>query len=159
MGSTGTSQRDDLAGRDWWIPVAAVSALLVVVALAAAVILGQRGREPAETAAPLTSRIGLAARAALVALGSDADEFEKARTELLHAFDTRGQEMPEETRTTVERNLEIIEAQIAAISEELGRDPDNQRLARLLAAAYQRELELLQRAAALPTMGGATDDS
>ena len=56
-------------------------------------------------------------------------------------------------------NLEIIEIQIAAISDELGRDPDNQRLARLLAQAYQKELELLQRAAALPTIGGAVDDS
>lgn len=159
MGSTDPLHRDDLDRRDWWIPLAVASALLVVVALAAAVLLGQRGGEPAEATPPLTSRIGLAARAALVALGSDAEEFESARAELLQVFDARGQEMPEETRTTVAENLEIIEGQIAAISEELGRDPDNQRLARLLAAAYQRELELLQRAAALPTLGGATDDS
>jgi len=160
MGSTDTSHRDDLARRDWWIPLAAVSALAVAVALAAALILGQQDREPSAAAAPLTSRIGLAARAALVALGSDAEEFESARAELLDVFDARRQEMPEETRTTVAKNLEIIEGQIAAISEELGRDPGNQRLARLLAAAYQRELELLQRAAALPIRGvGISDHS
>jgi hypothetical protein len=159
MGSTDTSHRNEPAGRVWWIPLAAVSALAVVVALVTAVILGQRDQEPSAAAAPLTSRIGLAARAAFVALGSDADEFENARAELLQAFDAREEEMPEETRATVAQNLEIIEGQIAAISVELGRDPDNRRLARLLAVAYQRELELLQRAAALRTRGGATDDS
>lgn len=160
MGSTNEDHRDDLAGRDWWISLTAGSALVVVLALAAALILGQRGQAPAEPTAPLTSRIGLAARAALVALGSEAEEFETARAELLHVFDTRGGDLAEETRITVAENLKIIEAQIAAISEELERDPDNQRLARLLAAAYQRELELLQRANALPTFrSSATNDS
>lgn len=160
MGSTHETHRDDFTGRDWWMPLAAGSALVVVLALAAALILGQRGQEHAAATAPLASRIGLAARAALVALGSDAEEFETARAELLHVFDTRGGGLPEETRTTVAENLEIIEGQIAAISEELGRDPDNQRLARLLAVAYRREIELLQRANALPTFRNpASDDS
>ncbi len=71
--------------------------------------------------------------------------------ELLQVLDARSEELPRETRDTVSENLEIIGVQIAAISEELSRDPDNQRLARLLAAAYQQELELLQKAAALPS--------
>jgi hypothetical protein len=107
----------------------------------------------------LSSRISLAARAALVALGSDEEEFETARAELLAVLDARSDDLPRETRATVNENLEIIEVQIAAISEELSRDPDNQRLARLLAVAYQRELELLQKAAALPSLEGTTEDS
>ena len=159
MGSKNTGHHDDISNRDWWIPLTVGSVAVVVLALAAAVFLGQQGQETPAVAAPLVSRIGLAARAALVALGSDADDFEAARAELLQVFDTRGNNLPAETRDTVTENLEIIEIQIAAISAELGRDPDNQRLARLLADAYQKELELLQRAAALPTIGGPVDDS
>jgi hypothetical protein len=132
---------------------------VVAVALVAAVLLGQRGDVSPENPAPLSSRISLAARAALVALGSDEVEFEAARSELLEVLDARRDEIPEETQATVTENLEIIENQIAAISAELSRDPENPRLARLLAAAYQRELELLQRAAALPTVSRVGDES
>lgn len=150
--------QDELARGGWWIPLAATSAIVVLLAVAAALILGRDGHEPSGGAA-LSSRLGLAARAALVALGSDEAEFETARAELLKVLDARSAAMPEQTRTTVTENLEIIEAQIAAISAELERDPDNQRLARLLAAAYQRELELLQRAAAMPSAATANDQS
>jgi len=67
--------------------------------------------------------------------------------------------MPGTSHETVVSNLEIIEAEIEAISEALARDPDNRRLAELLAEAYQRELELLQRAAALPTMDRTDGDT
>jgi hypothetical protein len=92
-----------------------------------------------------------------VALGSDETEFETARAELLEVLDARGESLPADTRSTVTENLEIIESQIEAISQELERDPENQRLAKLLAAAYQRELELLQHAAALPSAQPDTD--
>ena len=159
MRRTALNDHDELSRGDWWIPLAVGSGLVVAVALVAAVLLGQRGVAPQEHAAPLSSRISLAARAALVALGSDEVEFEAARTELLQVLDARRDEIPEETQTTVTENLEIIESQIAAISAELSRDPENPRLARLLAAAYQRELELLQRAAALPTVSRVDDES
>ncbi|MEE4272382.1 MAG: hypothetical protein V2I67_11940 [Thermoanaerobaculales bacterium] len=143
----------------WWLPVAAVSAVVVVIALAAAVILGERGEEVApRPAAPLASRVGLAAKAALIALGSDEADFEAARAELLQVFEARRDETPEDANQTMIENLAIIEAQIAAISDELSRDPDNPRLARLLAEAYQEELELLQRAAALPALPEISDE-
>jgi len=144
----------------WWLPLAVASAVVVVIALAAAVILGERGEEAvSRPAAPLASRIGLAARAALVALGSDEADFEAARAELLGVFESRRDETPEDANQTMIENLAIIEAQIAAISDELSRDPDNPRLARLLAEAYQEELELLQRAAALPALPDSSDES
>jgi hypothetical protein len=160
MGQDDRHQWDDPARGGWWLPLAIGWAVVVGLALTAAIFLGQPESGPRpETAAPLSSRISLAARAALVALGSNEEEFETARAELLEVLDARGEELPDETRTTVSENLEIIESQIAAISEELSRDPDNRRLARLLAAAYQRELELLQRAAALPAMTRDEDES
>jgi hypothetical protein len=145
------------AAGDWWVPVAVGSGIVVALALAAALLIGQRGDVRTESAAPLSSRIDLAARAALVALGSDETEFETARAELLEVLDARGESLPADTRSTVTENLEIIESQIEAISQELERDPENQRLAKLLAAAYQRELELLQHAAALPSAQPDTD--
>jgi len=149
----------DFATAEWWIPLAVGSGLVVALALAAAVFLGRPAEERPEPAAPLSSRIGLAARAALLALGSDEDDFESARAELLEVLDSRSADLPAEAQTTVSENLEIIGAQIAAISEELSRDPENQRLAKLLAAAYRRELELLQKAAALPGIDGPAEGS
>lgn len=159
MAATQRAESDRTPRAEWWIPLAVGSGLVVALALVAAVFLGQPAQEASEPTAPLSSRIGLAARAALVALGSDEEEFETARAELLEILDARSENLPEEAQTTVTENLEIIEVQIAAISEELSRDPENQRLARLLAAAYQRELELLQKAAALTGVDGPSEGS
>jgi hypothetical protein len=136
--------------REWWVPLAAVAAVAVAASLAAALLLGERGAPQGSAPAPLASRLGLAARAALVALGSDEQEFEAARAELLRALEARRDRLPEASRNAVTESLVIIEGEIAAISEELSRDPENPRLARLLAEAYRRELELLQLAAGLP---------
>jgi hypothetical protein len=159
MATTQRAPNSDLAKAEWWIPLAVGSGLVVALALVAAVFLGRPAQEHPEPSAPLSSRIGLAARAALVALGSDEEEFESARAELLAVLDARRADLPEEAQATVTENLEIIAVQIAAISKELSRDPENQRLARLLAAAYQRELELLQKAADLPSMNGISEGS
>jgi hypothetical protein len=134
------------------------SALVLILALATALLI----RQPVErgtAGAPLTSRLGLAAQAALVALGSSEGDFEAARAELLTILEARSASLPDGAQETVAENLEIIGAQISAISEELSQDPNNPQLARLLAAAYRRELDLLQRAAALPTVDGPMDDS
>lgn len=152
--------REPAHGSSWWVPMAIASGLLVAAAIAAALLFGERGGAPQQaTPPPLTSRISLAAKAALVALGSDEVEFESARSELLAILEARRDEMPGTSHETVVSNLEIIEAEIEAISEALARDPDNRRLAELLAEAYQRELELLQRAAALPTMDRTDGDT
>jgi hypothetical protein len=139
------------------VPLAGVSVALVAVALLAAFFFGVAEEEAASRPTPLRSRLGLAAQAALVALGSDESEFETARSELLAVLEERKDRLPANAHTTVTENLEIIDNEIAAISAELSRDPKNRRLARILAEAYQRELELLQRAAALPLVAGAND--
>ncbi len=144
--------------RGWWFPLAMVSAVLVVVALAAAVFFSVPAEEATQAAVPLRSRIGLAARAALVAIGSDEEDFETARAELMKVIEIRRENLPGNSHTTITENLEIIESQISAISDELSRDPDNSHLAKMLAEAYQREIELLQTAAALPTVPAPTDE-
>jgi hypothetical protein len=139
--------------------VAGAAGVAVAFAIALAVVLRPPADEQPESSAGLGSRVGLAARAALVALGSDEREFEAAREELLAVLDARRDRLPVGADQTVADNLEVIQAEIVAISEELERDPGNPRLARLLAEAYQRELELLQLAAALPIMDAPTDES
>ena len=67
MRSEKMDHHDDIVKRDWWIPLTVGSVVVVVLALAAALFLGQRGQEDPAAATPLVSRIGLAARAALVA--------------------------------------------------------------------------------------------
>jgi hypothetical protein len=147
------------AGGSWWFPVTVVAGLAVAAALVAAVVLAPREVGRTAPSVPLTSRVGLAATAALAALGTDSRDFEAARSELLAVFDARRDRMPEGAHTTVTENLEVIEAQINAISAELERSPGDPRLARLLADAYRRELELLQMAAALPTMDEVVEGS
>jgi len=146
-------------GGAWWFPVTVVAGLAVAAALVVAVVFGPSDVEQGDPAVPLTSRVGLAAKAALVALGSDQQEFEAARAELVAVFDARRDRMPEGVPRTVSDNLDVIEAQIIAISAALERSPDDPRLARMLADAYRRELELLQLAAALPVADGPVEGS
>ncbi len=146
-------------GGEWWVPVTIVAGLVVAAALVVALVLVPDQVDNDGSSVPLTSRVGLAARAALVALGSDEKEFEAARSELLAVLDARRDRWPEGAHSTVSENLEVIEAQINAISKELERSPDDARLARLLADAYRRELELLQMAASLPVADEPVDDS
>lgn len=158
MGRQKFQDDDEVRRRGWWLPLAIASAVVVVVALAAAVFFSVPAEEATQAAVPLRSRIGLAARAALVAIGSDEEDFETARAELMKIVETRRENLPGNSHTTVTENLEIIESQISAISDELSRDPDNPHLAKMLAEAYQREIELLQTAAALPTIPAPTDE-
>jgi len=143
----------------WWMPLAIGSTVVVIAALAAAVFFSVPTEEAAQAPVPLRSRIGLAAKAALVAIGSDEEHFETARAELMRIIETRRESLPGDSHTTVTENLEIIESQISAISDELSRDPDNPHLAKMLAEAYQREIELLQTAAALPTVAAPSNES
>jgi hypothetical protein len=135
------------------------SAVVVVLALTAAVFFSVPAEDAVDSPPPLRSRIGVAAKAALAAMGSDEEGFEAAREELLKVIEARRENLPGDSHATVTENLEIIESQIAAISDELSRDPDNPRLARILAEAYQREIELLQMAAALPSVPAPADES
>lgn len=158
MNGPGQMIDDNGERRGWWLPLAVGSAVVVVVALSAAVFFSVPADEATQAPVPLRSRIGLAAKAALVAIGSNEEDFETARAELMRVIEIRRENLPGDSHTTVTENLEIIESQISAISDELSRDPDNPHLAKMLAEAYQREIELLQTAAALPTVPAPSDE-
>lgn len=129
----------------------------IVVAVAAALWLS-----PSTTVAPssesseprpLLDAVG----GALGALGRSEADFLSARDELLAALENRRHELSPATLTTVESNLGVIDGAIVDLARALERDPDNPRLARLLAAACRKELELLRQATSLPAGSGPVD--
>jgi hypothetical protein len=56
---------------------------------------------------------------------------------------------------TIQENLGVVDGAIVELARALERDPDNPRLARLLAGACRKELELLRQATELPATFGA----
>jgi predicted anti-sigma-YlaC factor YlaD len=77
-------------------------------------------------------------------------EYDRARTELLAALDVRRGSLSSETQAVVDHNLRVIDRAIEEITVALANDPGNLRLSSRLAAAYQLEIDLLQRANRLP---------
>jgi hypothetical protein len=80
----------------------------------------------------------------------DVLEIEKAiiknKQELRDALDERRDSLDPEAKATVDRNLKLIEDAIAEIHVALDKEPASAELNRMLMAAHQRELYLLQRA-------------
>jgi len=70
----------------------------------------------------------------------------KNKQELREALDERRDSLDPEAAATVDRNLKLIEDAIAEIHVALDKEPANAELNRMLMAAHQRELYLLQRA-------------
>jgi hypothetical protein len=70
----------------------------------------------------------------------------KNKQELREALDARRDSLDPEAAATVDKNLKLIEDAIAEIHVALDKEPSNAELNRMLMAAHQRELYLLQRA-------------
>jgi hypothetical protein len=144
--------------RPGWAGVLGFAAAgVVVLAVCAAVWLAPAvPRAPdagdAETR-PLLGAVG----DALGALGRSEADFLAARDELLAALESRRHELSPAMLSTVEANLGVIDGAIVDLARALERDPDNPRLARLLAAACRKELELLRQATSLPAASPPID--
>jgi anti-sigma factor RsiW len=78
------------------------------------------------------------------------EEFERARSELLAALESRRPSLSPEALEVVDSNLRLIDDAIEEITAALAEDPDNIRLGDRLAAAYRHQIDLLQRANRLP---------
>ncbi len=132
------------------VQLAAAAALVIVSSGVTAYLVRQR---PVPTPVPRSAEPG-AVRAALRPAQAS---FRSARATLLDALEQRRSSLDPETLRVVDQNLAIIDAAIARITGALERNPDNRELAQLLAGAYRREIDLLERAAELPSsVGGET---
>ena len=73
-------------------------------------------------------------------------ELIRQKDEIRAAFEARRGALDPETAETVDRNLALIESAIGEIHVALEKEPTSPELNRMLMAAHQRELYLLQRA-------------
>lgn len=96
---------------------------------------------------PYPGELNGSAGANLVALDA---EYARARTVLTQALDESRDRLSPETVAVVDENLAIIADAVGEILGALEKDPGNPQLIRSLVAAYDKEVDLLKRAAQLP---------
>ena len=121
-----------------WLPLAA-AAVIALVSTVTVLELARRGGEgvrPRPVATPQPWR------------GTDS-EYRRAVAELREALAVTARDLAPETRAEVDRNLKIIDGAIEETRAALARDPGDPGLHELLRAAYQKKLEVLQRATGL----------
>ncbi|MGE5235227.1 MAG: anti-sigma factor family protein [Acidobacteriota bacterium] len=147
----GTSVRNPTVGpsRPRW--ALALAAVVVVVILGGALLIGMRiGRSAA------TVRVGerrpSAARVAGVGreLERGGREYERARAQLLEILRARQGSLAPGTVAVVEHNIEVIDGAVGAIRSALAASPADPALGQLLLATYRQEIDLLQQVTQLP---------
>jgi len=132
--------------RHAWL-LAAAAVLLVAVSSAVTALLVRRPQNVAvrhETApvGPAAVRLPVAARAV------DAD-YQAVIRELDESLAQRRAQLAPETIAKVEASLRVVDQAIGEARRALAADPANRDLVDLLAASYERKLELLRRASEL----------
>jgi anti-sigma factor (TIGR02949 family) len=78
------------------------------------------------------------------------DDYVATRSELLGAFEARRDDLSPETLEVLMANLKVIDDAMGKIAEALGEEPDNEFLMKQLAAAYRRQINLMEMAVRLP---------
>ena len=129
-----------------WL-LAAAALLLVAVSSAVTALLVRHPqavavRQPAPAAPLATVRLPVAARAV------DAD-YQAVIRELDESLAQRRAQLAPETIAKVEASLRVVDQAIGEARHALAADPANRDLVDLLAASYERKLELLRRASEL----------
>ncbi len=78
------------------------------------------------------------------------DDYLVTRSELLGALEARRDDLSPETLEVLMANLKVIDDAMGKIAEALGEEPDNEFLMKQLAAAYRRQINLMEMAVRLP---------
>ena len=137
-----------------WVPLGAAAAaaalLIAVTAVVTAVLV--RGERASRSAASVPAEVPGAVQASL-ALADARSTYEAARRQLVGALESRRGSLSPATLKVVDDNLAIIDRAVREMEGALARDPGNRELPALLVAAYRQEIDMLQRAAALPARG------
>ena len=138
--------RPSLGARHVWL-LAAAALLLVAVSSAVTALLVRRPpsvavRHEPGPAQPAALRLPVAARAV------DAD-YQAVIRELDESLAARRAQLAPETIAKVEASLRVVDQAIGEARRALAADPANRDLVDLLAASYERKLELLRRASEL----------
>ena len=142
----------ETGGSRWWVWLAGGAGLLVAALLVVAIGIGEWRPKRIGRADGAVSQ---AVRLALRAMGTDPDEVAILRGQLLTAFEGRRDRMPAPAAASVRESVALLDAQIEEIARALEKNPDDRRLARMLAEAYRQELEMLRRVSDAPGMGAS----
>ncbi|MBC7789126.1 MAG: hypothetical protein H7Z74_04190 [Anaerolineae bacterium] len=130
-----------------WSWLAAAAVLLVVVSSAVTTLVVRR--PDVEVPATVASRPATDNDRNLAALSSREEGFRNTADELWAAVNARRDQLSPETIATVERSIKLIDAAILEAREALASDPNNAVIADMLAARYERKVDLLKRATEL----------
>ena len=115
----------------FWVAGGLAAALLLVLAL------------------PQARRVGKARVAAnpveLQLVADSARAYEREATVLLNELELRRAMIRPQQRTSLDRDLRVIDDAILELKAAIARDPNNPALRRLLAASYKQKIDLLKR--------------
>jgi hypothetical protein len=78
-------------------------------------------------------------------------DYQATRQQLLDVIEGRKKELSPATLEIVLANLRLIDDAMNEIAEALGKDPENELLIKKLVSTYRRQINLLERAAILPS--------
>lgn len=118
---------------------------LAAAALALTLGLTFSSRTPQVTPSPASIEASEARLAANAEISRSQDGVMLARQDLLEAIERQKEHLAPETVRVLEENMRIIDQAIGQIRSALDEDPQNSSLNMLLAAQYQREVELLKQ--------------
>lgn len=145
-----SASNSSLGARGRW-QLAAAAVLLVALSASVTTLLLRRssgnpsGRDAVATHIAAPTLVQPAAARALAA------DYETTIRQLRETLDERRSQLDPGTIAKVEGSLRVIDSAIAEARGALAADPANLTLVDLLAASYERKLELLRRASELPS--------
>jgi hypothetical protein len=137
-------------GTVWWARARLAAAAVVLVA-ASSWITARVVRSGNLTNAPVPPPRVVVVPALPFTLAAMEDGYMRAANELQAALDAQGGRLSPATIATVKRSISVIDSAIVEAHSALAADPGNRDLVDLLAAHYQRKVELLRRATELPS--------
>lgn len=144
-----------LRDRSLWslrYPLAAAAVLLIAISSTLTLLLHDRGPQQARPETTVLSGPAVPADALLASQWRAVEEeYLRATAELLDALESARPELPPATIELIERNLRIIDAAIQESRSALAADPANRDIVQLLAAGYEKKLELLRYASRVAT--------
>lgn len=122
----------------------ALAALAAVLALAVGLSLWRPGAAPGHRMV-VVARTPTPSLAAQAEVARSEDRVQLVHSDLLASLERRRQQLPPESLAAIEENMRILDEAIGQIRSALEDDPLDRRLSVMLAARYQREVELLRR--------------
>jgi predicted anti-sigma-YlaC factor YlaD len=141
------------ARRRYLLGAAAVAAAAVIVGIGVVTAVLVRNERATRVAGSVQHPATSAVMPASLGLAQAQATYAAARGQLLAALEARKGTLSPQTLAVVERNVRIIDRAVAEMQAALARDPANREIPELLVAAYQQEIDLLQRVTSLPGRG------